>query len=264
MPNPYEDFFDFDDDKKSQQPDQQPKAKPGFKPTVDLNDPQFFHSGPDALDTILADIDAFNEKAVDFSKLLSQLRVADHQVSNRVARMFFVVDDAQDRGTLHGERQYHELQEKKFRLIIAPMRELAELHLQTVKHFNRDIDKNYYSLEKTEREVQSDITKAIDGINLQRRVLADANDNLETLTIGLKDTERRIKTYVNQGGKNNISVSEFELITRNRTQLTGGHEHKFDYSIFDVNLLDKTAFSLGIYLKETSNQYLGKLQKALG
>ena len=261
MPNPYDDLFDNDDERVEPT---RPQSLGGFKPSVDLNDPRFFNTGPEPLDEILQDIEAFNAKGAEFSRLLSQLSVADHKVSNTVTRMFFVMDDPQDRGSLAGERQYHELQEKKFRMIAGPMRELAELHLATVKQFNRDIDKNYYSVEKTDRDVQSDITRAIDGINLQRRVLGDACDNLQILTAGLKDTERRIKTYVNAGGVDNISVSEYELIARNREELSSGREHRFDYEFFDVNLLDKTAINLGIYLKETSNQYLGKLQKALG
>jgi hypothetical protein len=103
----------------------------------------------------------------------------------------------------------------------------------------------------------------MDGINLQRKILADAYNALQILTDGLADTERRFEKYVNAGGINNISSSEYELIVRKREALTSGLDHHFDYTIFDVNLLDKTAFSLGIYLKETSAQYLKKIGKAL-
>jgi len=61
---------------------------------------------------------------------------------------------------------------------------------------------------------------------------------------------------------NNISASEYEIIAQKREQLTSGREHRFDYSFFNVNLLDKTAISLGIYMKETTSQYLGKLEDA--
>ncbi|OAV46056.1 hypothetical protein [Lewinella sp. 4G2] len=260
MPNPYDDILKSEDGEQRSTP----KAETsGFKPTVDLDDPRFLNTGPEPLDEILEDIEAFNVQAAKFSQLLSQLSVADHKVKSNVARMFFIMDDPQDRGSLAGERQYHALKEKKFRLIAAPMRELAILHLATVQQFNRDIDKNYYSVEKTDRAVQSDITRAINGINLQRRVLADACNNLQILHTGLKDTERRIKTYVNAGGVDNISVSEYELIVRQREELTSGREHHLDYEFFDVNLLDKTAISLGIYLKETSSQYLNKLERAV-
>lgn len=50
--------------------------------------------------------------------------------------------------------------------------------------------------------------------------------------------------------------------SQKREQLTSGLDHNFDYRIFDANLLDETAFALGIYLKETSVQYLHKLGKA--
>ncbi|NJC25330.1 hypothetical protein [Neolewinella antarctica] len=263
MPNPYDDLFDADDDdKKRDAPASQQAA--GFKSSIDLDDPRFQHTGPEALDEILTAIQQFNGRAAGFGKLLSELRVPDHEVSNRVARLFFVVDDPQDRGSLAGERQYHELQEQKFRLIVEPMRGLAELHLNTVKQFNRDIDEHYHSVEKSERQVKSDLTLAMDGINLQRRVLGDAHDHLNILAVGLKDTERRMKYYVNAGGTNNISASEYELIGRKREALTTGREHGFDYEFFDVNLLDKTAIGLGIYLKETSSQYLSKLERAMG
>ena len=39
-------------------------------------------------------------------------------------------------------------------------------------------------------------------------------------------------------------------------------DHQFDYGLFDVNLLDKTAILLGIFVKETNTQYLDKLGKA--
>lgn len=263
MPNPYHELLGGTEEDGPGKPDKgEPTSATGFQPRVDLNDPRFMPSGPEPLEEILVDIERFNGKAADFSRLLSHLSVADHAVSNRITRMFFVLDDPQDRGSLAGERQYHELQEKKFRMIAEPMRELGMLHLDTVKQFNRDIDKNYYSVEKSDRTVQSDISRAIDGLNFQRRVLGDASDSLQILAAGLKDTERRMKEYINAGGVDNLSRSEFELITRKREELSSGREHRFDYHFFDVNLLDKTAISLGVYLKETSNQYLDKLQRA--
>ncbi|MEL7163692.1 MAG: hypothetical protein AAFN92_23235, partial [Bacteroidota bacterium] len=87
---------------------------------------------------------------------------------------------------------------------------------------------------------------------------------LQILRAGLADTERRIKTYINAGGTNNISRAEYDLLVRKREELTSGREHAFEYEFFDVNLLDQTALSLGIYLKETTSQYLGSLMRVMG
>lgn len=225
-------------------------------------DDNFDPDGPDALDEVLALNEEFNGRAGKFSKMLSELRVVDHEVKGKVTRLFLVSKDPHRRGSLAGEKVYHALQTEKFEAIIEPMRELAELHLGIVKQFNRDIDEHYFSVEKTNGQIESEKTQAMDGINLQRKILGEAADALKILRGGLIDTERRLKEYVNAGGKNNISSSEFELLSRKREQLTTGMEHKFDYAVLDTNLLDKTAFSLGIYLKETSAQYLNKLGKA--
>jgi hypothetical protein len=258
--NPYDDLFDKpapDEPRKSEPvPAPEPLAAYSF-------DPGSYVAGPDALDAILDMMLAFNKKAEGFSQMLSKLRVVDHEVKNKVARIFFVADDPHERGNLAGEKQYHDLQIAKFNAIIAPMRTLAEWHLAMVKQFNGDIDTNYFNPDKTEREVASEKSRAMDGIDLQRKILADAYNALQILTDGLADTERRLEKYVNAGGINNISSSEYELIVRKREALTSGLDHHFDYTIFDVNLLDKTAFSLGIYLKETSAQYLKKIGKAL-
>jgi len=275
MPNPYDDILREDEEhrpKPTPAPVRQAPGPPASAPAkkeplelepVDLNDPRFHNDGPEPLDEILEDVEAFNKRAEAFSRLLSELAVTDHKVSGLVTRLFIDPENSHDRGTLAGERAYHELQERKFRLIIAPMRELGELHLATVKQFNQDIDQHYYSVEKTDRTVASEKSQAVDGINLQRTILADATDSLQTLRDGLIDTEKRIRKYINAGGDNNISRAEFDLLVRKREQLTSGQEHVFDYGFFDVNLLDKTALSLGIYLKETSAQYLGKLGTAL-
>lgn len=236
-------------------------AVPTPRFALDIGPPD---EGPDDLDRILDQLKVFETEAADFSRLLSDLRVVDHAVRGKVARIFIVADDPHDRGNLAGEKQYHELQTQKFLAIIVPMRELAERHLDTVKRFNMDIDEHYFNANKNERQVESEKTRVMDGINLQRKILNEASDALRTLTAGLIDTERRIRKYVNAGGRNNISQSEYELIVRHREDLTGGHRHRFDYRIFDTNLLDKTAITLGIYLKETSAQYLRKLGEALG
>jgi hypothetical protein len=263
MPNPYDDLFDnpLPEKKAERVDDPQPDQLPVIEPVFSLDD-NFDPDGPDALDEILALNAEFNGHAEQFSKILSKLRVVDHEVKGKVTRLFFVSKDPHQRGSMAGEKQYHALQTEKFSVIIEPMRKLAELHLNIVKQFNRDIDDLYFSVEKTNGQIESEKTQAMDGINLQRKILAEASNALTILQKGLIDTERRLKGYVNAGGKNNISSSEFELLSRKREQLSSGLEHHFDYKVFDTNLLDKTAFSLGIYMKETSAQYLNKLGKA--
>ncbi|WP_273443986.1 hypothetical protein [Neolewinella agarilytica] len=265
MPNPYDDILSNDEPEKTPQREETPPpaaATPQYEP-VDLNDPRFQDDGQEALDEVLGSVAVFNEKALTFSRLLSELRVVDHEVKGKLTRLFLEVDDPHQRGTLSGEKQYHELQLTKFRTIIQPMRELADLHLATVKQFNRDIDEHYYSVEKTDQVIAAEKKRAVDGINLQRKILAEATNSLQILKKGLEDTERRIRGYVNVGGKNNISDAELQLLIRQREEATSGRQHGFDYVFFDVNLLDKTAISLGIYLKETSAQYMKKLGEAM-
>jgi len=270
MPNPYDDILSGEEPEKKPSPREEipdpppppAAASTGYEP-VDLDDPRFQDDGPEALDEVLESLRAFNEKALVFSRLLSELRVVDHEVKGTIARIFLEVDDPHRRGSLAGEKQYHELQMTKFRAIIEPMRELGDLHLATVKQFNRDIDEHYYSVEKTDQVIASEKKRAVDGINLQRKILGEATNSLQILNKGLVDTERRIRGYVNAGGKNNISNAELQLLERQREDLTNGREQGFDYAFFDVNLLDKTALSLGIYLKETSAQYMKKLGEAM-
>lgn len=277
MPNPYDDILSGDTPDLPRRPapestarnpaDQAPAPENThpqslFSDPDPLNDPRFQDDGPEALEEVLAEITAFQEEAGKFSRLLSELRVVDHKVESDVKRLFLQTEDPHVRGTLAGEKQYHLLQEKKFRLIIEPMRKLAEHHLAIARRFHSDVDEHYFSVEKTDRQIESDKTLAMDGIILQRKVLGEAAESLQLLERGLKDTERRMKGYVNAGGRNNLSQSEYEMIVRAREQLTSGREHRFDYDFFDVNLLDKTALSLGVFMKETSNQYLAKLSKA--
>jgi len=261
MPNPYDDIFeDKGDQKKSPEPEFDNQEFEEFKSIED--DDRFKSDGKEPLDEILESIRAFQAEAESFSQLLSQTRTIDHKVNNTIVRLFFVSDDKHDKKSLSGERQYHDLLRKKFKNIIAPMRSLAQLHLKTIQQFNRDIDQNYFSIEKTDRDVKSDKSTAIDGINLQRKILANAANDLDILNKALSDTERRIKKYINAGGQHNISSAEYEIIVQKRSTLTNGREHQFDYSFFDINLLDKTVISLGVYMKETTSQYLGKLVTA--
>lgn len=254
MPNPYEDIFDNDDEKKS--------SEPLFSKEELEADDRFDLRGKEPLEEILDTIRQFEHQAEDFSKLLSKTRAIDHKVENKIARFFYVANDKHDQRSLRGEQLYHNLLRAKFEKIISPMRSLATLHLQAVQQFNRDIDKHYYSIDKTDRDVKSDKATAVNGLNLQRKILADAATDLEILKDALTDTERRLKQYINAGGRNNISAAECEMMIQKRVTLTKGQDHQFDYSIFDINLLDKTAISFGVYLKETTTQYLGKLMMA--
>ncbi len=256
MPNPYEDFFS---NPKKENEQEAPKEE--FKP-IEFSKDELPIDQKEPLDEVLESVNLFREKAQAFSKLLSETKAVDHRVVNNIARLFLVSEDKHDQQSLAGEKEYHTLLQSKFTSIIHPMKELAKIHLDTVKQFNRDIDKNYYSIEKMDREVKKEKEQAVDGINLQRQILADAADDLQTLESALSDTEKRIKNYIDVGGGNNISTSEVALLKSNRTSLTSGRDAQFDYSFFKINMIDKTAISLGVYLKETTSQYLGKLMTA--
>jgi len=257
MPNPYEDIFDD----KNEETNKSQSSKPQ-DPSLDFDDDDRFNSvGKEPLEEILSNIQLFQKKAESFSRLLTKTSAIDDKVTNKVVRLFISGNKLHKKKNLKEERQYHDLLRKKFETIIIPMRSLAKIHLEIVKQFNNDIDKSYYSIEKTDRDVKSDISFAIDGLNIQRKILADAASDLDILKDALAENERRIKMYINAGGVNNISSAEFELITLKRSTLTDGRDHQFGYSFFDINILDKTVISLGIYMKETSSQYLGKLMK---
>lgn len=261
MPNPYDEIFE-DGDKPKKSP--KPKFEfEEFKGSEDIeNDERFILKSKEPLDEILESIHLFQTEAESFSQLLSRTNAIDHKVNSSIARFFILANDKHDKRNLKGERKYHQLLCEKFKTIIVPMRSLAEIHLKTIQQFNRDIDKNYFSIEKTDRDIKSDKSTAIDGINLQRKILADAESDLDILKYALEATERRIKKYINAGGANNISSAEYEIIVQKRSTLTSGRDHQFDYSFFDINLLDKTVISLGGYMKETTSQYLGKLMYA--
>ena len=254
MPNPYDDIFDDSGEKKK-------SPEPEFTP-LEFEDDHFDMNGKEPLDEILESIKTFQQQAESFSKSLSQTKAIDHKVEGNILKYFLVTNDKFDQRSLGGEKKYHELLASKFERIIGPMRELAKLHLGTIQQFNRDIDKNYFSIEKTDHAIKSEKSMAIDGINLQRRILADASSDLDILKTALEDTERRIKKYINAGGSNNISEAESVMIIQKRAALTDGRNHQFNYSFFGLNFLDKTVISFGVHMKETSSQYLGKLMDA--
>jgi hypothetical protein len=249
--NPYDNLFHNDP----------PRALGANLPPLPEQDGHF-ENQQEPLDVVLAKNVHFQQKAAAFSSMLSNLRVVDHKVPNEVLALFVDMGRAHDQGSLAGERACHELLVKKFHLIIEPMRDLAGLHLEAVQQFNNDIDDSYFSVEKTDSEVRSGKDEAVDGLLLQRQVLAEAADSLQILEGALQACERRIKRYVNAGGVNNISASELSILANNRERLTSGMEHQFDFGFFDANLLDKTAIALGFYQKETSGQYLQRLVHA--
>ncbi|MBI5914937.1 MAG: hypothetical protein HY842_06135 [Bacteroidetes bacterium] len=248
MPNPYDSLFG----------NNPPQAFGSDLPPVPEPDAHL-ENQPETLDEILKKTALFQQKAQAFSTLLSQTRAVDHEVPNELLAMFIDFGENHAQGSLAGEKACHELLTKKFRRIIEPMRELAALHLDTVQQFNNDIDDSYFSVEKEDGEVKSEKADVVDSIHLQRKILADAAGDLEILEKALEACERRMKKYVDAGGVNNLSTSELSLLVSNRERLTDGSEHQFNYTFFDINLLDKAAISLGVYLKETTAQYLQKL-----
>lgn len=262
MPNPYDNLFG--DKEENGQPLGQPAPEPQKVVPFSLPKDSYPENVKEPLDEILEWISDFQKKAIPFSELLSQTRAVDHEVENQLLGKFIVLDDPHDKGTLSNERAYYAQLQKFFEQIIQPMKVLAAIHLQTVQKFNLHIDENYYSIEKEAVEVKADIKNAMDGINLQRRILADAAEDLLILKGALEQTEKRIKKYIDAGGQNNISASETALLSRQRTELTNGSKHQFDYPFFQINFIDKTAMSLGFFLKETTSQYLQKLGRAMG
>lgn len=249
MPNPYDDLFG-----------NPPRAFGAKLPPMPQED-EYIENQPEPLDEILKKNTQFHEKAAIFSALLSRLQVIDHKVPNDVLALFVSLGDSHDQGNLANEKSYHNLLSKKFRLIIEPMRVLASLHLEAVKQFNSDIDKHYFSVEKEQAIVNAEKSEAVDAILLQRSILEEAVENLKILENALQACERRMKSYVNAGGVNNLSASELSILTSDRERLTSGIEHQFDYAFFDINFLDKAAITFGIYQKETSSQYIQKLGK---
>lgn len=257
MPNnPYYNIFDDDSDEKKQ-------TFGAPFPPEELEDMHFEEEGKEPLDEILETIQSFNHQAETFSQLLSQTRAIEHKEELGLMRFFLEKEDKHNQHSLIGERKYHDVLTTKFERILLPMQDLAQIHLQTVQQFSRDIDPHYFSVEKTDQTVKSDKSIALNGIQLQRKILADAANQLDILKHALIGTERRIKNYIDCGGINNISSAEYELIVQKRKALTSGQNHQFDYSFFDVNLLDKTVGALGIFMKETTSQYLNKLLKAV-
>ncbi len=249
MPNPYEHLFGEEDHQQPPPQDQTPEPDFSMPP-----EPQ-----TDPLDVVLEKIAVFQKQAEAFSVLLSQTKAVDYETHSAWWSLFVNTGTRHDQGSLAGEKASHRIMTSKFVDIIVPMKALAMLHLETLKAFVADIDEGYFSIQKEEIEVKNDKTRAINGLNLQRKILAEAARDLDILDQALKACESRMRKYVNAGGVNNLSASELALLTQNRSQLTSGREHQFDYTFFNINLLDKTAMAFGYFMKETSSQYLQKL-----
>lgn len=255
MPNPYEHLLGDEDF-------QEPLPN-GEAPAPLFSMPPPPENQQDPLDAILEKIAEFQQNAEAFSVLMSQTRAIDHEVSGEWLALFVNTGGSHDQGSLSHEKEYHALLTHKFRNLIEPMKDLALLHLETLKAFILEIDDAYYSIEKADVEIKTDKERAVDGLNLQRKILAEAARNLDILDQALEACERRMKRYINAGGANNLSASELALIAKNRANLCSGREHSFDYTFFNINLLDKAAMTFGFFMKETSSQYLQKLLFAL-
>jgi len=255
MPNPYEHLFGDED---FQQPLPNGEAPAPLYSMPPPPEPQ-----KDPLDAILEKIADFQQKAEAFSVLMSQTRAVDHEVSGEWLSLFVNTGNSHDQGSLAGEKACHALLTKKFRGLIEPMKDLALLHVETLKAFILEIDDAYYSIEKADVEIKTDKERAVDGLNLQRKILAEAARSLDILDQALEACERRMKRYINAGGPDNLSAAELALLAQNRAQLCSGREHGFDYTFFNINLLDKAAMAFGFFMKETSSQYLQKLLFAI-
>lgn len=257
MPDPYANLFDDLVPKKSESP---------RTPIVLPEDSFVPENAVEPLDAILAMCLAFKPKGEQFSTVLSETRAIDHEDeakrSNLIYNLLFVPEKRLEKGSLTAEKAHYALLQQKFTTIIESMKILATEHWEIVKKFNADIDKHYYSIEKSKEQVTKDIETAVDFINLQRSILANASRDLSLLEGALKTTENRLKNYVDVGGINNLSASELAMLKLNREALTNGSNHAFNYEFFSMNFIDKVAIQLGVYLKDTTHQYLQHLAKA--
>ncbi|MGB1218094.1 MAG: hypothetical protein ACPG5P_09465, partial [Saprospiraceae bacterium] len=195
MPNPYDDMFGNDNENNKEE-----KPWDSNLDKLEYGIGEFEDDGKEPLSEILDKIESFNEKAESFTQLLTKVSAIDHKVSRKFLQIFVGPDKKHNKGSLKGERKYHQTMLDKFEGIISPMRELALSHLDTIEQFNNDIDKNYFSIEKSERIIRKEIQDAIDGIQFQRKILGEAAEHLGILEDGLADAEMRIEEYINVGG----------------------------------------------------------------
>jgi hypothetical protein len=256
MPNPYNSFFDENFEEK-------PPVSPPKLPVVQ----EFVaNPGPEPLDAILEKISDFKEKEIVFSAFLSKTNAIDHleeaEAANDFMAFMFVSEPRKPFGVLNQEKEHYALLQEKFQGIITQMKTLAITHYEIIQQFNRDIDKNYYSIEKNDAIVKNDIETAVENLNLQRKILSNAARDLEILENALHTAEKRMQKYIDIGGTHNLSSAEWAVLKQQRTQITNGSTHQFNYTFFRMNLVDKLAIRFGVYLKETTAQYLQQLTGA--
>jgi len=188
MPNPYDDLFNNGDENQKD-----PQDRP-----LDLTDSElgekdnFKTDGKEPLDEIVENIQRFDKEAEAFAKLLSRTKAIDHKVMTSVERILFMELKPKEELTLIEEREYHHLLRKKFEAIINPMRNLAKIHLEVVQQYNTDIDAEYFSTEKTDHTVNSEKSSVVNNINIQRKILADASDDLTILKDALEVAKKEL------------------------------------------------------------------------
>lgn len=255
--NPYHNIFgdEFSDDKQNRAAI--PIKEDGFAVGNQM----------EPLEAIQELIASFKSKSDQFSAFLSTTRAIDHLEEAHSApswlSLFIETGSNRSRGSLEAEKTHYTLLQTKFHGIITQMKELAFVHLEVIKRFNTDIDKHYFSLEKTQELVNLEIKSVIEQINLQRRILGNATRDLNILEGAMEAAEARLKRLIDYGGPNNLSSAEFEVLKLVRTEMTTGFSSKFNYQFFDINLIDKIALQFDIYLKKTTGQYLQELLRAM-
>jgi hypothetical protein len=219
------------------------------------------------LEVIKGMIADFKDKSDAFSVFLSQTRAIDHLEEARSNSIFlsFFIDTSghKSRESLVEEREHYARLQEKFDQVITQMKDIALLHLDVVKRFNADIDEHYFSLEKTQEHVRIEIKAVIAQINLQRRILGNAARDLDILDGALQACEARLKRYIDIGGLDNLSASEYAMLRQTRADSTSGLSLSFNYAFFEINLIDKLAITFDIYMKKTTGAYLQNLLRAM-
>lgn len=256
MSNPYDQLF-FGNSDESPTPPPREELLPAEPPVPEV----------ESLDVLLADCQTFEESAIQFAQLLTKVSAVDHAVDLIETKPWlkhFVQSSLSDKDiSLARERKYHANVLHSFTAILEAMHPLAMLHHSMLSRYFRDIDEHYYSIHKEDWQVKKEIERVKDNLLLQRNILDDAARDLITLEKALQACELRFKNCINAGGENNISKAEWELLTKQREEITSGRKHRFNYTFFRLNLIDKAGSLLGFLQKDTTEQYLQKLSLAL-
>jgi hypothetical protein len=253
--NPYQSLFD----ESAKQPERAsvPMEEDGFA----------IGNTTEPLEIIKGMIAGFKEKSDAFAVFLSETRAIDHldegRSANLLLSLFIDTGLSHSRGSLEAEKAHYALLQKKFGDTITQMKDLALMHLDVVKRFNADIDEHYYSMEKSQELVRAEIKSVIAQINLQRRILGNAARDLDILESAMQACEKRLKRYIDFGGKQNLSASEYAMLKQTRTDMTSGFSLHFNYAFFDISLIDKLAITFDIYMKKTTAEYLQNLLRAM-